>query len=655
MPTKVTDPAILAQLNGQSEAAPVSSPKKVVDPALLQMLNDTSTADAAPPAGMQPGSREYADWALKSALAGKDVPQVSPKPPEYQPTDGDLLATGHWTRGALAPVLRDEQTGELRLAWPQAALDLASAVTLPGDVAAGKVDPMSEEGIGRAALFGMAFAGGNTAAPAKIAAGEVPLAVARSAAPKSGFARPATEAVVRSLMADNAMGQTGVTALRNAGDGAMLADAGPATRGLLDAVIQRSGPGATSARQAVEARASSAGPTVDRALNEALGSPAGVQTSETALRAGTAEARDQAYQAAYAKPIDYSSEAGQAVETLMKRVPRGVIGLANRMMQLEGEQSRQIMAKIASDGTTTFLRMPDVRQIDYITRALNQAAKSGEGQGALGGQTDIGRLFGNLARDLRNQTRTAVPEYDQALRTAADPIRQREALRFGEGLLSPSVARDEARDTISSMTGPELAATRQGLRSYVDEVLANVKTVITDPNTDARQARKALQDLSSAAAREKIRLILDSDATANRLFAELGKATKSLELRADVATNSKTFGRGAVADAIKSYVNEGAVNAALSGEPINAAKSVIQNITGRTPKGKRLIEDQIHEQIATMLTGPQGPDALALLDRLIGQTGNVVNPMGPAMPSALFPVAEGSSKMLDKVQGWLGR
>ncbi len=46
-------------------------------------------------------------------------------------------------RGTLAPVIRNEQTGGLRLAWPQMAVDAASGFTLPGDVASGKtpLDP----------------------------------------------------------------------------------------------------------------------------------------------------------------------------------------------------------------------------------------------------------------------------------------------------------------------------------------------------------------------------------------------------------------------------------------------------------------------------------------------------------------------------------
>lgn len=41
---------------------------------------------AQPPAGAVPGSRAYADWAAQQARAGKTLPQVSPKPPEWQGT-----------------------------------------------------------------------------------------------------------------------------------------------------------------------------------------------------------------------------------------------------------------------------------------------------------------------------------------------------------------------------------------------------------------------------------------------------------------------------------------------------------------------------------------------------------------------------------------
>lgn len=564
-------------------------------------------------------------------------------------------ASGEWRRGTIAPVIRNEKTGKLHAAWPQIGLDIADALKLPGDVASGReglqvnpetmrVEPLPDETFKRAGLASVVMAGGQTAPLRTTAAAEIPRLAAADIARNAGVRRPAAEAVARALGADDAMSPEAVARLRAAaGPDAMLADAGPATASLLDTAIQRAGPGASRARMAIDQRAAQANQTVNAALDDVLGAPQGVQATETAIRRGSAGARSDAYDAAYASPIDYAAPAGRQVEALLTRVPQGVIGLANRMMQMEGQQSAQIMAQIADDGTVTFLRMPDVRQIDYITRALNQAAKSGEGQGALGGQTDIGRIYGNLAREIRDNVRGAVPEYDRALQTAAQPIQAREALRFGEGLLSPSMTRSEASEVLEAMTGPQLESARQGVRSYIDDVLANVRAVASDPNLDAREARKALQDLSSRAAREKISMLLGDPATANRLFFQLGQASRALELRANVSTNSRTYGRLAMDEAVNSTIRDGAVNAAMRGEPINAGKRLVQNMTGRTPEGERRMADDIYEEIATLLTNANGDDVIDLLSMMSRATQRASQPRGmPALPApALLPAEIG--------------
>jgi conjugative element/phage-associated large polyvalent protein len=58
-----------------------------------------------------------------------------------------------WERGTLLPIEKGKATGEWRPAVPQVLMDLWSALSLPGDVLAGQVDPMSNEGLSRAAAF----------------------------------------------------------------------------------------------------------------------------------------------------------------------------------------------------------------------------------------------------------------------------------------------------------------------------------------------------------------------------------------------------------------------------------------------------------------------------------------------------------------------
>jgi hypothetical protein len=433
------------------------------------------------------------------------------------------------------------------------------------------------------------------------------------------LSRPAREALVRTLGGNDALGMDGIAAIRAAGPRGMLVDATPAAADMLDTAFQRSGPGSMAAKQAVDARFTGAGQDINQALDATLGTPQGIKATETRIRMGSAQARGNAYDAAYAKPIDYSAPEGYAIDSLLQRVPNDVIQVANRLMQIEGEQSAHILAKVADDGTIQFLRKPDVRQLDYITRALNQASKSGDGMGALGGQTDIGRAYGNLAKALRAQVKKAVPEYATALETAAHPIQLREALQFGNDMLKPNTFRSNVAEEIQSYTKPQLEAARQGVRSYIDDVLANVKAAVSDPNIDAREAQKAVQMLMSRASREKMGLLLGTG-RANQLFAQIKQASKSLELKARTSTNSRTFGRQAVDEAINQAVDGGGVNALLRGEPLNAGRRVIQSITGRDNAGVMNMKDKVFSELANTLTmqGPQAEDMLAQLAKRMG-------------------------------------
>lgn len=438
---------------------------------------------------------------------------------------------------------------------------------------------------------------------------------ATAARTASGMSAPATQTLIRAMEADGALTGPGAAALRAAGPDAMLADAGPTARTILDTAMQRSGPAASAARSAIEARAAGANDAVNAALDAALGRPAGVTATETALRVGSAPARSAAYDAAYAVPIDYSAPAARQIETLLGQVPGDVIRRANRLMQLGGDRSRQILADIADDGTVTFHQMPDVRQLDYITRALNDSAMTTDGAGALGGQTAMGRAYQNLSRSIRDQLGTLVPEYGTALRTAADPIRAREALLNGQSLLRPAVTRDQAAEMIGGLTPAELTSMRQGVRSSIDDMLANVSRAATDPNVDAREALMAVKALSSRASREKLQLLL-GPVEADRLLYRISQASTGLDLRTSVARNSATYARLAMDRSVKTMQDGGPLGALMEGRPLNATQRAIQMLTGRTPAAKQAAEDQIYLELARALTGPRGPQAQNVLTAL---------------------------------------
>jgi hypothetical protein len=285
------------------------------------------------------------------------------------------------------------------------------------------------------------------------------------------------------------------------------------------------------------------------------------------------------------------------------RVPGNIVAKANELMKLDGHSSQQILANVADDGSVTFKTLPDVRQVDYITRALKQASESGEGQGAMGGQTQLGAAYQRLAKEIRGNLRTLVPQYGDALDTAADPISRSQAVKLGGKALSPSVRTDEFADAVEGMSIAEKGAVSQGIRSEIEHRVSNITRTVQDGNVDAREAIKALKDLSSRASREKVTLAIGEKA-ATKLFDDVDRIATSFELRASVAENSKTYARQSVDARVKNMSAPGPIGKVAQGEPLNAGKRIVQLLTGQTPQKIAAREDAVYSELADLLTRP---------------------------------------------------
>lgn len=407
-------------------------------------------------------------------------------------------------------------------------------------------------------------------------------------------------------------------ALQRAGSTSMLADAGPSTQRLLDVSVTSGGAAPRIAGEAVTERAREAGVKMTTVLDDILGAPEGAGTLQRGIRQGTQQARTQAYRSAYAQPIDYSSPRGRALESLLTRVPQSAINRANELMRIEGQQSNQILARIAPDGSVTYTRMPDVRQLDYMTRALGDVAEAQNAAGKLGGTTQLGMATSNLQRQIRTILRREVPEYGVALDTAADAISRVKAVDLGRDALSAATTREMVRDGMRGASAAERSAAKAGLRSAIDDTLARVNAVATDPNVDIREFQKLANNiLRSRATRDKMAAIL-GQADADRLYKELDEAVVSLELRAAIARNSATHQRQAIAGAVEDITAPGALSQLLAGEPINATKRIVQLFTGTTPEARTLRQMGIYDEIAKSLTGIRGAQAqqaLRLVER----------------------------------------
>jgi hypothetical protein len=430
--------------------------------------------------------------------------------------------------------------------------------------------------------------------------------------------------VVRAALENDDLAAASV-ALERAGSSSMLADAGPATQRLLDVSVTSGGAAPRTAGEAITGRAEEAGARMNVVMDDILGAPEGVGTTQRGIRQGTQEARNRAYRVAYAQPINYASGRGRFLENILGRVPQSAVNRANELMRLEGVQSAQVMARVGEDGNVVFQTMPDVRQLDYITRALGDVAEQQNAAGKLGGTTQLGRATQNLQRQIRDVLKREVPEYGEALDVASDAISRSRAVEVGADILKPGTTREAVSDALKGASKAERDAAKAGLRSAIDDTLARVNAVASDPNVEIREFQKLANNLRSRSMRDKMTLLLGKDDAA-RLYDELDEAVVSLELRAAVARNSATQQRQAISGAVEDITSPGALSTLMAGEPLNATKRVSQVVTGTTPEARTLRQMGIYDEIAEALVGLRGQqakDALKLVERAMA--GDALN------------------------------
>lgn len=497
----------------------------------------------------------------------------------------------------------------------------------PGASLATRVGVGAGEGFGLGALYGLGSGEDGARAESAlinggiggVAGGAVPLvaqgvsstyrniadSLARNdVARQAGVSPEVARQLAQTLDADGTLGAQGLANMGRAGNEAMLADAGPNARQVLDASIARGGPGATLASNRINERLGRGAADLDTALNSAMGRPGESLSRDLVVYGDKTNPLSLMYKRAYSQPIDYADPRAIEIEGMIRnRVPKSAIDAANNLMRVEGVESQQILARLADDGTVSFETLPDVRQLDYITRGLNQVAQEADGKGALGGTTPIGRAYGNLSRDIRSRLRELVPEYNTALNRAGTEIGKVKASEFGDSLLSDGVTRSDVRDFVREIPDAERNSLKQSVRQNIDDRIARVRAAFTDPNMDAREAASALKTMSSRANRDKLSAVLgEKDASA--LFDEMDRIFPSFGLKASVAENSKTAARNETIGMVRNQASPGAIGTIGRGEPLQASKRVIQALTGQTDEAIRGREDAIFSEIADYLTRP---------------------------------------------------
>ena len=197
----------------------------------------------------------------------------------------------------------------------------------------------------------------------------------------------------------------------------------------------------------------------------------------------------------------------------------------------------QIKFTIRDDGSVALSEQPNVMQLDYIKRALQNEAFN-----------DVGivdkPLFASFAAELRDAIGDVVPSYRQALKLGGDTIKEAKAADVGKTIFATRTPLEDVLSAINGASQTELETLRLGARVAFRDAMENARGLISS-NADDPQAiaagRKIVNDLSSAMNLRKLGALLGEDSAEFKMLTQqLDQSRIAFNLDANIAQNSAT-------------------------------------------------------------------------------------------------------------------
>ena len=426
--------------------------------------------------------------------------------------------------------------------------------------------------------------------------------------------------VIKSAIDNDTDITTALEKLNQAGDMGMIADANVATAALTDASSQLGG--GDIVEQQIKGRVKEEGARTTEQLETVLGKvpetdgmAMDVQDMILSINKVTAKERNDAYKKAYDHFIDYNSQAGRKIKSVLGRIDDDTMSKAlkeaNAELKYDNLPNYQVLIKIKPDGSIEYDKNLNVIQLDYIKRALQK-----HGQETVDyTPTPSAIRAQSLARDLRDAVADDNPAYKNALDMASDTISLRNALQTGEDIFrAKNKPRDIAR-ALKGATESEKKMARYGLKTAVDTKIGDVKAILSESEIDITQIQVLWKDLSSKNMRDKIKLIVNKD-EAGALFKQLDQLKIALNLKAVVAANSKTAIRETIKGEVEAVTEPGMIRSMLGGQPLEASKKATQRITGATQEFTEARRKDIFKDIARAMTTIKGADARSALKQI---------------------------------------
>jgi hypothetical protein len=390
-----------------------------------------------------------------------------------------------------------------------------------------------------------------------------------------------------------------------AGNQKMMADANEAMAALADAS------GASSAQQsgrihkAVDDRVTQSSAQMDESFDEILGtSPEGTTSIVKDVMDSTRVARGNAYDAAYAIPVNWESRQGKNILDALKTIPKQLMDDVNALLKAEGKGHRIKYKGVDKKGNIIFDELPTTETLDILKKQLDKIVYKAK-DGITGEVQGIQNQIAELTLDrLRNNLKELIPEYAAALKLGQGTIQTRQAVFLGEKILNQKVSRDEIKEWASSASDVELKAIRKGLREQIDEIMANAKTAAsTGRAVEVSEAMALINNMSSAAVKTKLELVLGKKTT-EALLKRLDETRVTIELKANVAKNSKTAIRLNIDKIADDLIEKqtSAVGSILWGKPGTATGKLRDFFTGNYDEFAQSNKEVMYREIGDILT-----------------------------------------------------
>lgn len=265
------------------------------------------------------------------------------------------------------------------------------------------------------------------------------------------------------LMSDN---RTLMAALKN-----IVSEGGESGRAVLQQAQQRAGETRQAAMEFLQRQLSpETDPNVLRSVRQ----------SEEALR----KAEGEAYRGVFAGAPEVLPE----VANEMLRVARSSQDLAQDMMQRYQVEGRLVPPfKFAENGELQMVRIPSLEDAEIMRRVLDDRAsalfRSGRG--------DMGSIYDNISKRLRNQIDEMSPELRSVRQTAAQTRTGKEAFEAGRKALSMNV--DELDMMIEAMTPEAQKLFRSGLMDAVRNKVRRQGTTLANLADEDKQFGQVLR------------------------------------------------------------------------------------------------------------------------------------------------------------------